>query len=118
MGKSHKSLYKNTMGRYTIASERMLVNHNTGENVVAKASKALSRKIDDFYCCYNEIKREIFHADKLFYERWKAGGFLIDEDIMSMYPCLSVFYDNDNLDLDLSDLVTDEDEDDLDYDRE
>jgi hypothetical protein len=40
---------------------------------------------------YADIKRDIRLKDPIFYERWKAGGFLVDEDIMSMYPHLGQF---------------------------
>lgn len=35
---------------------------------------------------YNEIKNRIRRKNKTIFERWKAGGFIIDSDIMSMYP--------------------------------
>lgn len=37
---------------------------------------------------YASIKREVRQRDKHLYERWKAGGFCIDNDIVSMYPSL------------------------------
>ena len=49
----------------------------------------LEQQIDELYCLYNDIKNEIRRKDKYLYERWKAGGFLIDEDIISGYPNLS-----------------------------
>jgi hypothetical protein len=50
-------------------------------------------KIEELLDLYNEIKRDIKHKDKHFYERWKAGGFLIDNDIISMYPNIESFLD-------------------------
>ncbi len=38
---------------------------------------------------YNELKHQIQNSDRNLYERWKAGGFLIDDDIISMYPNLT-----------------------------
>lgn len=38
---------------------------------------------------YESLKREIRRRDINQYERWKAGGYLIDENIVSMYPNLS-----------------------------
>lgn len=35
---------------------------------------------------FDELKREIRLADRLLYERWKAGGFIVDPDILSVYP--------------------------------
>ena len=49
----------------------------------------LEQQIDELYSLYQGIKNEIRHLDKYLYERWKAGGYIIDEDIMSMYPNLS-----------------------------
>ena len=37
---------------------------------------------------YMDIKRDIKCANTRLFERWKAGGFCIDPDIMSMYPDL------------------------------
>lgn len=37
---------------------------------------------------YQEIKREVRQRDPHLFERWKAGGFLVDEDIISSYPHL------------------------------
>lgn len=48
----------------------------------------LREQIDDLYALYDSIKMEIRRKDPQAYERWKAGGFLIDEDIVSMYPNL------------------------------
>jgi hypothetical protein len=35
---------------------------------------------------FESIKRKVRQADRHLYERWKAGGFLVDSDIVSMYP--------------------------------
>jgi hypothetical protein len=35
---------------------------------------------------YEQLKREVRERDHTLYERWKAGGFLVDSDILSMYP--------------------------------
>lgn len=32
-------------------------------------------------------------TDKHLYERWKAGGFIVSEDIMSMYPNITEVYE-------------------------
>lgn len=37
---------------------------------------------------YNFLKHEVRRKDKRLYEQWKAGGFIVDTDILSMYPCL------------------------------
>lgn len=46
----------------------------------------IKSKYEELMDLYEELKREIRNANPLEYERWKAGGFLIDPDIMSMYP--------------------------------
>lgn len=38
---------------------------------------------------YTEIKHSVRKADANLYERWKAGGFLIDDDIVSNYPTIA-----------------------------
>lgn len=35
---------------------------------------------------YSNFKHLVRCEDKYLFERWKAGGYLVDEDIMSMYP--------------------------------
>ena len=35
---------------------------------------------------FGRIKNEVRRRDPALYERWKAGGFLVDDDIYSMYP--------------------------------
>jgi hypothetical protein len=50
--------------------------------------ETLQNRIEELLEKFNEIKREIRDADKKLYERWKAGGFLVDGDIISMYPSL------------------------------
>lgn len=38
---------------------------------------------------FDLIKYRVQKVDKHLYERWKAGGFLVDDDIVSMYPNMS-----------------------------
>lgn len=42
---------------------------------------------------YQELKQEVRLKDRHLYEQWKAGGFLIDNDIISMYPNLEKVLD-------------------------
>lgn len=51
-------------------------------------NEELHDAIDKLLCDYSDVKRMVKQENPYFYERWKAGGFLIDEDIMSMYPSL------------------------------
>jgi len=48
----------------------------------------MQEKFDHMIELYNELKEEIRRKDKYLYEQWKAGGFIVDDDIMSMYPSL------------------------------
>lgn len=35
------------------------------------------------------IKSRVKKVDNYLYERWKAGGFLVDDAVVSMYPTIS-----------------------------
>lgn len=48
----------------------------------------LREQFDEMMLLYDNIKRRIKAELPHEYERWKAGGFLVDPDIMSMYPHL------------------------------
>jgi hypothetical protein len=48
----------------------------------------MRRKLQELMELYYEVKEELRRSEPQFYERWKAGGFLVDNDIYSMYPCL------------------------------
>ena len=48
----------------------------------------LDERISTFLQDYAILKEEVRRADSRLYEQWKAGGFLVDSDIMSMYPNL------------------------------
>lgn len=45
--------------------------------------------IDQFFRLYDQLKAHVCRTDKHLYERWKAGGFLVDCDVVSMYPNLA-----------------------------
>lgn len=44
------------------------------------------------------LKKTIRTEDKNLYEQWKAGGFLVDENVVSMYPNIHEVYDRLYLD--------------------
>lgn len=46
----------------------------------------LREKLDLLLVTYQEIKQAVRKADSYQFERWKAGGFLVDDDIFSHYP--------------------------------
>ncbi len=63
----------------------------------------LQDRVANLMDLYEDIKHDIKHNDRHLFERWKAGGFCIDSDIMSMYPnleavveALEVEEDNEN----------------------
>jgi molybdenum-dependent DNA-binding transcriptional regulator ModE len=51
-------------------------------------NESLNERFEKLIELYEEIKREVRQRDKHLFEQWKAGGFLIDSDILSMYPNL------------------------------
>lgn len=53
----------------------------------------LLEDINDCMHKFNTIKNEIRRDFPGLYERWKAGGFLVDEDIISMYPNMQNIYE-------------------------
>ena len=49
---------------------------------------SLTKKYEALIELFNEIKDEIEERDPNEYARWKAGGFILDTNIISMYPNL------------------------------
>jgi hypothetical protein len=49
----------------------------------------LQDKLNELMDLFVQIKGEIKSRDRHLYERWKAGGFTVDTDIVSMYPDLT-----------------------------
>lgn len=49
---------------------------------------------DELMGLMESIKRAVRMHDRHLYERWKAGGFLVDPDIVSMYPNLNEVVDS------------------------
>ena len=45
--------------------------------------------LDQFLCLYEQLKGEIRSRDPHLYDCWKAGGFIVDDNIVSMYPNIS-----------------------------
>jgi len=46
----------------------------------------LKQALDDTLEAYERLKHQIRYLDQTLYERWRAGGFQIDEDILTIYP--------------------------------
>lgn len=46
----------------------------------------MNKKLQKLLDLYQELKQFVQTNDKHLFERWKAGGFLIDENIVSSYP--------------------------------
>lgn len=52
------------------------------------AIEELRELADNLFADLQEIKREVRKRDPHLYERWKAGGFMVDDGFVSMYPDL------------------------------
>lgn len=48
----------------------------------------VEEEYEQFMDLYGILKNRIREDNPYGYEQWKAGGYIIDKDIMSMYPCL------------------------------
>ena len=49
-------------------------------------NKKINELVDQLYCDFDQIKRIVKEKDKHLYDRWAAGGFLIETNLVSMYP--------------------------------
>jgi hypothetical protein len=58
----------------------------------------LNEKLDQMMNLYYEIKEEIRKRDPHTYEHWKAGGFLVDPYIHSMYSNIKQAVESVNYD--------------------
>lgn len=47
---------------------------------------SLTKNLQDMLALFDEIKQEVKQRDRRLYDRWAAGGFNINADIVSMYP--------------------------------
>lgn len=56
--------------------------------------------VGELYNSFERIKRFVRKSDSFLYERWKAGGFLVDQDIISNYPNLNQVIDELDVDYD------------------
>lgn len=54
---------------------------------------SLREKMELVLDSYAAIKEEVRRKDPHLYERWKAGGFLVDGDIITNYPNLEQVVD-------------------------
>lgn len=48
----------------------------------------MKEEIEAFLESYEFLKKQIRSNDPRLYDRWKAGGFLVDNDVVSCYPNL------------------------------
>lgn len=48
----------------------------------------MKEEIEAFLESYEFLKKQIRSNDPQLFARWKAGGFLVDNDVVSMYPTL------------------------------
>lgn len=46
----------------------------------------LTDKLNNMLADFDNIKRTVKDKDPLLFEQWKAGGFIVDNNVVSMYP--------------------------------
>lgn len=51
-------------------------------------SSDIQQTLSEFMDLYYELKQYIKTEYPYLFERWKAGGFTIDNDVLTMYPTL------------------------------
>lgn len=68
-----------------------------------------SHDFGEFMTQYDTLKRHIRGKNPHLYERWKAGGFLVDSSIVSMYPSLEEVMEEIGFENDLNEDEGDED---------
>lgn len=56
-------------------------------------SEEVTQSYEVMMKAYNAFKKLIRSKDKHLFERWKAGGYIIDDDIISMYPNATEVYE-------------------------
>ena len=66
----------------------------------------IKKTIEEILQKFESVKNAIRREDEHWYERWKAGGFQIDDTFFSNYPNLQEYLERDECDED------DEDDDD------
>lgn len=47
---------------------------------------SLTQKLNDLCGLFQEVKKEVRERDEFLYEQWEAGGFIVDTNVLSMYP--------------------------------
>lgn len=57
-------------------------------------AEQLEEAFSQLICAYSVIKNIVKKSDTHLFERWKAGGFLVDTTIVSMYPNLLYVVEN------------------------
>jgi hypothetical protein len=54
----------------------------------------LDNAFEALSCAYQDFKRLVRDRSPLLYEQWKAGGFLVDDDIISYYPSATKVFES------------------------
>jgi len=54
----------------------------------------LREELDTLLTSFTSIKETVKAEDKSLYKRWKAGGFAIDGNFLSMYPSVESVVDD------------------------
>jgi len=51
-------------------------------------SDELEDQIEQFYELFEDIKYKITQEAPEWAQQWKTGGYIVETNILSMYPCL------------------------------
>jgi hypothetical protein len=62
--------------------------------MIEQKAKILRRQLDELMTVFDDIKHTVLHEDRQLYERWKAGGFAVDGNFISMYPAIEEVVEN------------------------
>lgn len=57
-------------------------------------NKKMQQDFEEFCELYEKLKNHVRKEDSHLFERWKAGGFLVDTSIVSMYPNMTEVFES------------------------
>lgn len=52
----------------------------------ASDKESLQEALDQLSMAFGEFSSALKKADKKVYEQWKAGGYIVSDNVVSMYP--------------------------------
>jgi hypothetical protein len=54
----------------------------------------MREKLEKLLDIFHEVKDELRKTEPSFYEKWKAGGFMVSNEFYSMYPNLQKLWED------------------------